>query len=160
MRFSLTVFSALFVTAWGSMLLGRQTSLPDCALPCITNVDYGSCSPSDNACLCKSETYVNTTTTCIESSCTGSDLTTAIATAQALCAEVGVTFSSTSLPTGSATRSGSGSSGSVAASTTASRSAEASSTSAASSQTGGALGLNSAQALVGIAGAGVLALLF
>lgn len=60
----------------------------DCALPCITNVDYGSCSPSDNACLCKSATYVNTTTTCIESSCTGSDLTTAIATAQALCAEV------------------------------------------------------------------------
>lgn len=28
MRFSLTVFSALFVTAWGSMLLDRQASLP------------------------------------------------------------------------------------------------------------------------------------
>ncbi|KAK0186516.1 hypothetical protein F5146DRAFT_133983 [Armillaria mellea] len=120
MHLSFTVLSALFVTAWGSMLLDRQTSLPDCALPCITNVDYGSCSPSDNACLCKSATYVNTTTTCIESSCTGSDLTTAIATAQALCAEVGVTFSSTSLPTGAATSAGS--SGSVAASTTASSS--------------------------------------
>ncbi|SJL09212.1 uncharacterized protein ARMOST_12588 [Armillaria ostoyae] len=132
-----------------------------CALPCITNVDYGSCSPSDNACLCKSATYVNTTTTCIESSCTGSDLTTAIATAQALCAEVGVTFSSTSLPTGSATSASSG--GSVAASTTASSSrASSTSTSAASSQTsqtGGALGLKSAQGLIGIAGAGVLALL-
>ncbi|KAK0199809.1 hypothetical protein DFS33DRAFT_195154 [Desarmillaria ectypa] len=156
MRFSLTVLPALFVTAWGSMLLGRQTSLPACALPCITNVDYGNCSPSDNACLCKSATYVNTTTTCIESSCSGSDLTTAISTAQALCAQVGVTFSSTSLPTGSATSSGS--SRSVAASTTAS-SARVSSTSATSSQTGGALGLQSTYALVGIAGAGVLALL-
>ncbi|KAK0475882.1 hypothetical protein IW261DRAFT_463189 [Armillaria novae-zelandiae] len=164
MRFSLTVLSALFVTAWGSMLLDRQTSLPDCAIPCITNVDYGSCSPSDNACLCKSATYVNTTTTCIESSCTGSDLTTAIATAQALCAQVGVTFSSTSLPTGSATSAGS--SGSVAASNTASSSSNAGASSTATSagssqtsQTGGALGLKSAQGLVGIAGAGVLALL-
>ncbi|KAG7440479.1 uncharacterized protein BT62DRAFT_938012 [Guyanagaster necrorhizus] len=88
MRFFLTVFSALFVTAWGSMLLGRQTSLPACATSCITNVSYDNCSSSDNACLCKSETYVNTTLTCIESSCSGSDLTTAIETAEALCAEV------------------------------------------------------------------------
>ncbi|KZP30868.1 hypothetical protein FIBSPDRAFT_95271 [Athelia psychrophila] len=114
MRFS-TVLLTLSAIASASASVYPRQSLPSCALPCLANADFGNCGNTDNSCLCKSPAFVNGTTTCIESACSGSDLANAIAYSQALCAAVGVTLTSTP----------------VAASTSASASASA--TSAASS---------------------------
>ncbi|KAI6115318.1 hypothetical protein EDD16DRAFT_1594859 [Pisolithus croceorrhizus] len=72
-------------------LVSRQ-SLPSCANPCITNANLGGCSATDDTCLCESQTFINSTTTCIESSCTGNDLQEAEQYAQSLCLAVGVTL--------------------------------------------------------------------
>ena len=57
-----------------------------CALPCLVSANFGSCSQTDIACLCSSSSFVSSLATCIESSCTGADVQTAISQATALCA--------------------------------------------------------------------------
>ncbi|KAF9233042.1 hypothetical protein BU15DRAFT_54385, partial [Melanogaster broomeanus] len=59
-----------------------------CAAPCLANADYGGCSPTDDSCLCTNEVFLNSTTTCIEAACSGSDLAEAEAFSQALCLAV------------------------------------------------------------------------
>ncbi|KIO16739.1 hypothetical protein M407DRAFT_85663, partial [Tulasnella calospora MUT 4182] len=56
-----------------------------CGIPCLTNADAGTCSPTDNTCLCKSDAYLRSTTSCIQSSCSAADLATAAGLAQQLC---------------------------------------------------------------------------
>jgi hypothetical protein len=63
------------------------TPFADCAGPCITGADTGTCG-SDNVCLCNSPAFVTSTTQCIQSACTGEDRENAEAAARALCAAV------------------------------------------------------------------------
>ncbi|KAG2159469.1 uncharacterized protein EDB93DRAFT_1115887 [Suillus bovinus] len=94
MRFAVVVLPlSVAVSSAFAALLTRQ-SLPSCAVPCLTNADFGNCSETDDNCLCHSEAFINSTTSCIQTSCTGSDLTNAEAASQSLCAAVGVTLTS------------------------------------------------------------------
>ena len=67
--------------------------LEGCALPCVANANFGSCSHQDNACLCKSQAFINSTTTCIQGACQGQDLQNAEAYSQAICKSVVRPFS-------------------------------------------------------------------
>ncbi|KAG8715041.1 hypothetical protein FRC11_006001 [Ceratobasidium sp. 423] len=92
MRVSI-VLAALAAVASASSIGKRQ--IPSCALTCMTSADTGSCASTDNTCLCKSESFVNSTYTCIASTCKGDDLTNAVAAARALCIAAGVTLTQT-----------------------------------------------------------------
>ncbi|KAF9042804.1 hypothetical protein BDZ89DRAFT_1059699 [Hymenopellis radicata] len=88
MRLSTT---ALFVL---SSVLSFATSTelyPDCATTCIHNADFGDCSSTDNTCLCKSFSFVNSTRSCFEATCNSGDYDSAIGVSAALCTAVGVT---------------------------------------------------------------------
>ncbi|KAH8112804.1 hypothetical protein DFH11DRAFT_384023 [Phellopilus nigrolimitatus] len=100
MRLSVTL---LFASTAFATLVSRQ-SPPQCALTCIATANTGTCSSTDNKCLCANQAFVSSTTNCIESTCTGSDLQSAIQFAQADCAAVGVTL--TESVSGSPTASG------------------------------------------------------
>ncbi|KAF9042817.1 hypothetical protein BDZ89DRAFT_1059715 [Hymenopellis radicata] len=88
MYFSLTVVSALLATVSASSLGLMRRQYPDCASPCITNVDYHGCSASSIPCLCKNSDYVKETTACMVASCSGDDLQQALGVAQGLCESV------------------------------------------------------------------------
>ena len=61
---------------------------PGCALPCLTSTDHGSCNLDDTSCLCHNQQFVDATTLCFQSSCTGSDLDQSIAAAVEMCRAV------------------------------------------------------------------------
>ncbi|CAE6363966.1 unnamed protein product [Rhizoctonia solani] len=92
MRVSIVV-AALAAVASASSVAKRQ--IPSCALACITTAETGSCAPTDNTCLCRSSDFVESTYKCIASTCTGSDLDSAVDSAQALCVAAGVTLTQT-----------------------------------------------------------------
>ncbi|KAG2040395.1 hypothetical protein BDR03DRAFT_948625 [Suillus americanus] len=92
MRFAVIVLALSFVVESAFTALITRQSLPNCAVPCLTNADFGNCSSTDDSCLCHSQAFINSTTSCIQASCTGSDLTNAEAASQSLCAAVGVTL--------------------------------------------------------------------
>lgn len=71
-------------------LLNMATHSPssDCALPCLASVDTGSCARDDANCLCRNEQFVEDTTLCFESKCSGADLDKSIAAAIAMCRAV------------------------------------------------------------------------
>ncbi|KIJ16487.1 hypothetical protein PAXINDRAFT_168597 [Paxillus involutus ATCC 200175] len=91
MRFAVALFALTAVSSVSSALIARQ-SLPNCAAPCLANANFDGCSPDDDTCLCHDQTFIDSTTSCIQSSCTGSDLAEAEAFAQSLCLAVGVTL--------------------------------------------------------------------
>ncbi|KAH9947877.1 hypothetical protein B0H21DRAFT_736774 [Amylocystis lapponica] len=154
MRFAIALVALSALSASASSLLRRQ-SLPSCADPCIENADLGSCSASDDTCLCNSSAFVNSVTSCITSSCTGSDLAEAEQAAVALCAAVGVTLSSPASTSGSSTPSStapsSSSSGSASHSSTSSSSASSPTTSTNAAMSHGV------NALAGLAAVGAIA---
>jgi hypothetical protein len=98
MRVSI-VLAALAAVASASSVAKRQ--IPSCALgksnrlfritlshfplECMTSADTGSCAATDNTCLCGSDKFVQSTYSCISSTCSGSDLQSAVAAARALC---------------------------------------------------------------------------
>ncbi|KIM54030.1 hypothetical protein SCLCIDRAFT_1222324 [Scleroderma citrinum Foug A] len=90
---AILTLSAAFSSA-NATLFARQT-LPSCATTCITGASLGSCSATDDSCLCNDQAFISSTTSCIESSCTGNDLVEAEQYAQAICLAVGVTLSVT-----------------------------------------------------------------
>ena len=59
-----------------------------CAAACLASADFGSCSQNDNACLCSSQPFIQSTTSCITSKCSGQDLANAEAYSQAICKSV------------------------------------------------------------------------
>ncbi|EIW56125.1 uncharacterized protein TRAVEDRAFT_85575, partial [Trametes versicolor FP-101664 SS1] len=67
--------------------------ITDCAQSCIASADLGSCSATDNSCLCQSQTYLATLSSCLAVSCTGADLQQAEDTLTSTCAAVGLTVS-------------------------------------------------------------------
>ncbi|TBU24736.1 hypothetical protein BD311DRAFT_536598 [Dichomitus squalens] len=82
-------FAVLALAAAASAAsLHRRQSFPDCSQSCLANADFGSCDPLDDSCLCKSSSFVNSVTSCIEGACQGSDLTNAESAAQQLCLAV------------------------------------------------------------------------
>ncbi|KAG1805482.1 uncharacterized protein BJ212DRAFT_1392088 [Suillus subaureus] len=89
MRFAVVVLALTFAVQSAFTALLTRQSLPNCAVPCLTNADFGNCSSTDDS-------FVNSTTSCIQASCTGSDLTNANAASQSLCAAVGVTLTASS----------------------------------------------------------------
>lgn len=56
-----------------------------CSIPCLTNADTGSCTPTENPCLCANDLYLRSTTDCIQSSCSAADLQTAAVVARQIC---------------------------------------------------------------------------
>ncbi|KAI0062583.1 hypothetical protein BV25DRAFT_1825595 [Artomyces pyxidatus] len=60
----------------------------DCAIPCLTNADFGSCAQTDITCLCNSSAFITSTTVCIQGACTGTDLANAEAAARSECEAV------------------------------------------------------------------------
>ncbi|KAG7445292.1 uncharacterized protein BT62DRAFT_920554 [Guyanagaster necrorhizus] len=160
MRFSFVALPLSILVAGSSASTIHARQLPSCAVSCTTssNINYGNCSTTDDACLCQDTSFVTSVETCINSNCSGSDLQTALSEAQALCAAAGVTLTSeavsaTSTSPGSSSSSGSGA-GSSPASTSASASASATSTTSASN---GALTVG-ANAFAGLTAIGFVAL--
>ncbi|QRV99018.1 CFEM domain protein [Ceratobasidium sp. AG-Ba] len=145
MRASIAVLA--FVAAASASVFERQ-GIPACAMQCMATADYGSCQPTDNACLCKSDTFVNSTYICIASTCKGDDLDSAIAGARALCAASGVTLTQ-SIPASTGAPTATSPAGSGSASATASSTA-APSSSPNSASTFGVSGLGALAALAGV----------
>ncbi|OSX58336.1 hypothetical protein POSPLADRAFT_1041416 [Postia placenta MAD-698-R-SB12] len=100
MRFSLVLIALSGVVASASAMSTRagifKRQFPTCADSCLANADFGDCNESDDSCLCRNSAFVNSVTSCIQTSCTGSDIATADEDAQQLCLAVGVTLSASS----------------------------------------------------------------
>ncbi|KAI0725952.1 hypothetical protein C8Q72DRAFT_561698 [Fomitopsis betulina] len=111
--FALTALLSALATVQASYLMRRQ--FPNCASSCLVDADFDGCNSSDDTCLCNSSTFVNSVTSCIESSCSGNDLATAESDAQQLCLAVGVTLATSASATGSSSASHSASSTSSSA---------------------------------------------
>ncbi|EIN14671.1 hypothetical protein PUNSTDRAFT_118091 [Punctularia strigosozonata HHB-11173 SS5] len=156
-----TVLVALAAAAVASATtlhsFAARQSIPNCAVPCLTSAPMGSCSQTDDTCLCHNSDFINGATSCIESSCSGDDLKNAEAAAQALCAAVGVTLTAT--PTASSSSGASTATSPASSVTTASGSSTASLTSGSpsSTSTSGA-SANGIPALAGLAALGLAAL--
>ncbi|KAG9078242.1 hypothetical protein FS749_009787 [Ceratobasidium sp. UAMH 11750] len=71
--------------------LVRASDFPSCAQPCVGQASGGSCSMTDNTCLCQNSSYCNATNNCFHSSCSLNDWRTAYNTAVAMCNQAGVT---------------------------------------------------------------------
>jgi len=109
MRLSLTVLAGLIVSASAasSGLWSRQ-QFPSCAGPCLSNAFFGSCQPNDYGCLCRSNAYINSVSSCFVNACSGVELQDAVSGALNLCAAVGVTLTNT-LPSPTASSNSGGS---------------------------------------------------
>ncbi|KAI6121630.1 hypothetical protein F5141DRAFT_999573, partial [Pisolithus sp. B1] len=59
-----------------------------CADTCITSANLGGCSATNDSCLCHSQSFVSAVTSCIETSCSGSDLQQAEEFVRSLCLAV------------------------------------------------------------------------
>ncbi|KIM82725.1 hypothetical protein PILCRDRAFT_820022 [Piloderma croceum F 1598] len=92
MRFTSTFITFIGAVCAASASFVPRQSFPNCAIPCLQNADLGSCSAQDNVCLCNNQAFINSTTTCIENSCSPDDLASAEAEADAICESVGVTL--------------------------------------------------------------------
>ena len=71
----------------------------ECALVCIANAPLGGCASTDNKCLCENPIFIDNVQSCIQSTCTGEDLTTAENFITETCDAVGVTSLPTATPT-------------------------------------------------------------
>jgi len=155
--FALLAFTGALATvsavSTGSGLFKRQ--FPNCADACLTNADTGACPSGDDTCLCNNAAFVNSVTSCISSSCTGSDLTTADADARQLCEAVGVTLTA-SAPASTASASTASSASSAAPSSTAPSSSASVSASPSATHSSGAMS-HSVNALAGLVAVGAVA---
>ncbi|KAF9518777.1 hypothetical protein BS47DRAFT_1388699 [Hydnum rufescens UP504] len=93
-----------FVACASAALLANpllpRSGYPSCATPCLSNFNPGSCSSTDVACLCKDQTFLDTTAQCIYNDCTSSaDIAQAVAQSKASCLAAGVTLTATYTPT-------------------------------------------------------------
>ncbi|KAH9934195.1 uncharacterized protein B0H18DRAFT_1092697 [Fomitopsis serialis] len=160
--FALAVLATTLATTSATNLLERQ-SLPTCAETCIGSANTSGCSSSDEKCLCSSSAFVDSVESCVQSSCSAGDLSSALQAAEALCAQAGVSLSLTgslaASATGSASASGSasGSASTRATSTTASGTHSASSSAPAATTSASGATSHSANAFAGLAAIGAVA---
>ncbi|KDR76917.1 hypothetical protein GALMADRAFT_138956 [Galerina marginata CBS 339.88] len=159
MRFSTVAFTLLgaAASASASTLVGRQDTLPSCAVPCTTSADLGGCVVSDTHCLCTNPAFVGSTTTCIEKACTDpKDLASALAFSQGLCLKVGVTLSAPAATGGSSSGSPAASTPPAASPTPTTPATSGSAPPAGTTKASGA-SVNGASTLLGLAAAGLVA---
>ncbi|GAB7340088.1 hypothetical protein MBLNU457_6579t1 [Dothideomycetes sp. NU457] len=86
-----TIFSLVATIALASAQ--SMTDFPACAVPCVTKgLTSTTCEQTDISCICKAQSFMQTTQTCVSSSCSDADMQKAIQMATALCAGQGVTI--------------------------------------------------------------------
>jgi hypothetical protein len=105
MRAFLILFVAgLISTVSASYVLSpRQIpGYPACAQGCLLNATSSECQPGEVHCLCLDSQFINSTTTCFQNNCNGTDLETADNIARENCALAGVTLSTPSATAGQA----------------------------------------------------------
>jgi len=107
MRFTfaiLTLFWAVSALA-GDEDIPRFSSsqiLPGCVTQCFQTAALGGCAQDDVSCLCQSDAFISSITSCVQSSCNAQDQQEAEIIGQAFCGLTGVTGtvgSSTPTPT-------------------------------------------------------------
>ncbi|CAE7148314.1 unnamed protein product [Rhizoctonia solani] len=96
MRVSI-VLAALAAVASASSLTNAlsKRQYPECAMTCAQSADYDGCSITDNTCMCKSQKFVNSMSSCLDTTCKGDDLTKSKEISNALCVAAGVPLTST-----------------------------------------------------------------
>ncbi|KXN88445.1 hypothetical protein AN958_07355 [Leucoagaricus sp. SymC.cos] len=99
MRFSIVVLLAALASFATASFVSRQDGIPGCALQCVQSAMSQDSCGADEACLCRSDKFVQSSTSCVSSTCQGDDVQTSLDIAQQLCASLGVTL--TLLPTSS-----------------------------------------------------------
>ncbi|KAH7337456.1 hypothetical protein B0J17DRAFT_718219 [Rhizoctonia solani] len=85
-RLSLFILASLMLFATVA-----NAQFPSCAQSCIGQASPGSCSLTDNTCMCQNASYCNATNNCFQSSCSNADWKTAYDYAVELCRQAGVT---------------------------------------------------------------------
>ncbi|KIK57433.1 hypothetical protein GYMLUDRAFT_46314 [Collybiopsis luxurians FD-317 M1] len=135
----------------------QQLNLPSCAVSCLASAPTGSCSTSDEKCLCSSSQFIAGASSCIESSCSGSDIQSALGAAATLCAQAGVTLDTSSIIAAATSSASASNSTATSPSATTSSSSSSSSSASPSSTSNAALSNNVFSGLLGL-GAGVAAL--
>ncbi|KAF8645443.1 hypothetical protein AX16_007819 [Volvariella volvacea WC 439] len=89
------------VSVASAALFSRQVDVeaPSCVLSCAASVDFGECMPDNIPCLCNSQAFANSYSTCVVGACTGDDITLGLGyfesacTAQGIDIDIGVTSS-------------------------------------------------------------------
>jgi len=102
MRAFLGVFVAGLISAVSAsfVIYPRQVpGYPACAQGCLANATSDQCQPGEVHCLCLDTKFINSTTTCFDSNCNGTDLVAADKAARDNCALAGVTLASTATGT-------------------------------------------------------------
>ena len=66
--------------------VSNRLLLVDCAQGCLANATSSVCQPGEVHCLCLDQQFINSTTTCFQNNCNGTDLQSADQTAQKNCA--------------------------------------------------------------------------
>ncbi|KAJ7582079.1 hypothetical protein C8J56DRAFT_1056213 [Mycena floridula] len=87
MRFSIVPLVALSMT-----VVSLAAALPDCAVTCIAETNFGDCAPTDNVCLCNNEVFISGISYCIKATCSAADQVVAFQGVDELCESVGVTL--------------------------------------------------------------------
>ncbi|CAE6433594.1 unnamed protein product [Rhizoctonia solani] len=95
---SLNMFNRLSLFVLASLAVFVTAQYPSCAQSCVGQASPGSCSLTDNACLCQNASYCNTTNDCFRTSCSYADWTSAYNYSVQLCNQAGVTESNTEHP--------------------------------------------------------------
>ncbi|KAG8999366.1 hypothetical protein FRB94_006092 [Tulasnella sp. JGI-2019a] len=88
MRFSVMALALAASIASASTI----ADLLECALECLTTANMGGCSMTDQACLCNSQDFITSSTTCVRSKCSAADDQTAAKVTAELCQAAGVTL--------------------------------------------------------------------
>ncbi|KAJ6627450.1 hypothetical protein B0H10DRAFT_1941189 [Mycena sp. CBHHK59/15] len=99
MRFTAVAasFSLLSASVSAAHFRRQLPGIPDCANNCLNNpATLGGCQQTDEACLCKSLPFLQSTFSCIMAACQGADQQSAINGAENLCSAFGVTLSAES----------------------------------------------------------------
>ncbi|KAL1679355.1 hypothetical protein EV122DRAFT_263867 [Schizophyllum commune] len=84
MRFQVIAAVALAHGAFAA-LDRRQDTIPACLTSCISDANTDTCDPADTACLCNNQTFVNSITSCVQSTCDADSVQAAAQSASALC---------------------------------------------------------------------------
>ncbi|EJU03112.1 hypothetical protein DACRYDRAFT_99491 [Dacryopinax primogenitus] len=121
--------------------LAAAQDIPACAETCLATVittGNSTCAVTDIACFCDDPTFLSDTLACLQTTCSASDLQTAIQAAQAECAAAGVSVNPAQVTPASGSGNSTGASSSpTAGSASGSPSLSANSSSSASSSSSG-----------------------
>ncbi|KAF8838197.1 hypothetical protein BDN67DRAFT_971889 [Paxillus ammoniavirescens] len=98
MRFTFAILTLFWVVS----VLASDEDIPECVTQCFQAADLSGCAQDDVSCLCQSDAFIYSITSCVLSSCDAQDQQEAQIIGQAFCGQAGVTGtvdSSTPTPT-------------------------------------------------------------